>query len=744
MFLEKFRDKCVRIQYYVGNDKEEVIGHIDSENPNFLFLRERNQMIKISLIASILEEPEVPQQQSSAGTVASAKQLNLPKEFEATTEVAVDPLMDGFVMANAGLSADAGQQKSAPVYNNVSSAAVPPVYSSPVQTQVQTQQNLAQPVQSPLFSEVKTVPPAQANTNVQPSQEFQNQQTCQNAAQAPSLQQSAGYSEVQNITGNYGTADVQKNDTLNQPVAGFSPSFSSEQSSQSDVTDGQTGYARKTELSSTTKKLQTLDLSALFVNSQQQVPASVQTAPAADSSQQNHAQTDNTPAAVNAQQSFFQNVSPFAAENTQPFQVQNSGTSAAESNNSGQTQTGTYQQPSMFDTVFRSSDYIEVQPETVRSDTFNQSLNVPGSVHDASAGVSMENVTPTAELSGGFAFGAVQESQTAQIQPVAESIPVQPVSEAAPVQQNAAGSENAVPAVKEKKQPTDQKIAETVRKSETGTGKTPAKRTRKQQKKDDETVFKSSAPSMFTLIKSSENIRKAEEKKRKEEEKKRLAEEKAAAEAAEKEKAQTPHQPAVVPLTTATPSMFTVKHRAKPAPDVQVEEAAPRKPKSVSLISSPPFDFVARQSRLAELVKAASRALVNPLSAEVATSQDAAVDPLMFDSLVPPPETQSQHTDYEPAADAVSQTESVSEISSSGRKLTAENTRISVAMPSPEGFDESRIPEHPRTSRKSTIERLIGNSKAIISEAMTEAKKVIKFAPPSTFDFTKSGKKTSS
>ena len=29
-------------------------------------------------------------------------------------------------------------------------------------------------------------------------------------------------------------------------------------------------------------------------------------------------------------------------------------------------------------------------------------------------------------------------------------------------------------------------------------------------------------------------------------------------------------------------------------------------------------------------------------------------------------------------------------------------------------------------------------------EAMTEAKKVIKFAPPSTFDFTKSGKKTSS
>lgn len=56
MFLEKFKNKRVHIQYFVGNDRVDVSGCIASEEGDFLFLCERNQMIKISSITSIYEE----------------------------------------------------------------------------------------------------------------------------------------------------------------------------------------------------------------------------------------------------------------------------------------------------------------------------------------------------------------------------------------------------------------------------------------------------------------------------------------------------------------------------------------------------------------------------------------------------------------------------------------------------------------------------------------------------------------
>ena len=59
MFLEKFHNKCVRIQYFVGNERVEAVGHLSAEDANFICLKERSQLIKISSITSVFEEPEL-------------------------------------------------------------------------------------------------------------------------------------------------------------------------------------------------------------------------------------------------------------------------------------------------------------------------------------------------------------------------------------------------------------------------------------------------------------------------------------------------------------------------------------------------------------------------------------------------------------------------------------------------------------------------------------------------------------
>ena len=56
MFVEILLNKKVRVQYLVGNDKYEVVGHLVKEDDNFIYLQERNQFLKIASVASIFEE----------------------------------------------------------------------------------------------------------------------------------------------------------------------------------------------------------------------------------------------------------------------------------------------------------------------------------------------------------------------------------------------------------------------------------------------------------------------------------------------------------------------------------------------------------------------------------------------------------------------------------------------------------------------------------------------------------------
>jgi hypothetical protein len=643
MFLEKYHNNCVRIQYFVGDNKEEVIGHISSENPNFLFLRERNQMIKISSIASIFEEPEQVVSAQESKTAQRNDKLNLPREFEATNEVAVDPLHDEFVMANSSSGAGsvsapaAGQQIPAALQSASTAQAVSNtgfvnqdmssanVYSQPAEQTLQ-----ANAVQFPQHSESAAGQSIQSSAAVQ-----QSVSAVQPSGIYPQNSQNSQIQEtVADPFNRTGELSVKTQEQIASPV--------------------QSGGGRRPNSQMSTKKLQTLDLSALY--------------------------STDTPKPA-------------------------------------------------------ASDVNQAQPQSVSMQQYSETVAAEqdGSKFFGTAGDSGSNAVSaidTAEVQSQPA--SVKQTEQRSLQSSAEKSPV-----AIQEQKEVCNGQNTVQFV------NDETVAGAKNQdAESKTSKTSSRRPRKQTKKDDSAVYKNDEPSMFTLIKSPENIRKAEEKKRKEEEKKRLAAEKAAAEAAEREKANTPHQPAVVSLSTATPAMFTIKHRAKPAPEVQVEEAAPRQPKSVSLTSAPPFDFVARQSRLAELVKAASRALVNPMSAEVSTPQDAAVDPLMFDSMIAQPDTRGSQQEVSQIDSSVQSTAST-ENHYAARKLTSANTRISVAMPSPEGFEESKVTE-PKVNRSSTLEKLIGNSKAIINEAVSEAKKVIRFAPPSSFDFTRSGKKSSS
>ena len=196
-------------------------------------------------------------------------------------------------------------------------------------------------------------------------------------------------------------------------------------------------------------------------------------------------------------------------------------------------------------------------------------------------------------------------------------------------------------------------------------------------------VYRSSAPCSFTLIKSPENIRKAEEKKR-------LKAEKEAAEAEKKrleeeQKAPKHRDPAVVTLSSAAPSMFTVKHHAKPAPQVTTEEVKPHQPKVVNLSTATPFEFSARQSRIAELVKAASRALVNPLSESVSVQapSDPMVDPMMSDSFLAG-NMLGEDSKFDQRTTGEMLDSPFAGEPAFGRKLTPANTVISVAMPVPD------------------------------------------------------------
>ena len=594
MFLEKFHNKCVRIQYFVGNERVEAVGHLSAEDANFICLRERSQLIKISSITSVFEEPEltaepefspIPQQEA-------VQQYPAPG-FAGRLSAATRPLTGGEVVAAGAVPVMPRPQAPAP--SAFGAAAV----TSPELT-----------------------PQEPAMPSVQP------------------------------------------------PIAPAAPAG---------------GGARYPGRFSPGSMPQVLDLGSLFISDSTQTPAS-QTAAV---------RTSDTAGAF----------APAA------------GTSAP-------------------------------APASPRQGLGRLGIDGPA-VTGTAAPATVPEPAPLSPITSGVPSG-IQPPVAVYPGTPGAGFPPQMASAQAPVQITRPPEESALPGT-------------TGIASVAGAGDVyaaPDLHDPQGHNVDPEHVFRSVAPGNFTLIKSPENIRKEEERRRLAEEKaaREKAEEEAAAEARrlaeEKEQARRNRKPVVVGLMTPAPAMFTVQHRARE----EIDEVATRQPKVVTLATQGPLNFTvsARQNRIAELVKAASRALVNPLSEDVSVAADPVVDPMDADLF-------SQDFSVAPSlrdtvAESSAGTDGEAASGEGEHRLEAGNTRISVAMPIPEGMEDQQLESGEGSApsvenftepavqarRNNVLQHLIGNSRALVNEAVREARKTIKFAPPSTYNFvTGSGNKGS-
>ena len=270
------------------------------------------------------------------------------------------------------------------------------------------------------------------------------------------------------------------------------------------------------------------------------------------------------------------------------------------------------------------------------------------------------------------------------------------------------------------------------------------------------------SPANFTMVQCSASIRKAEARKKKAEEQAQADEirrqeemKKAEAErqkALEEEEKNRPHVPVKVTLKTNPPQSFTairspenirrdeerkrreqedLKHR-----DMQNAQETPEKkkhhePRVVELIKTEPATFSVHPNRISELVRAASRALVNPLSEEGVAQK--AIDPFDEDFNILTGNTEAPL----PPENIVSH-----------RPLNSSNTVVSVAMPLPdeeaavENPQQNVVAEDPvemRASRaEAAIKRIFSNSSALIGHH----RRNISYKSVSNFSFKPSSKKS--
>ncbi|MGN1356304.1 MAG: hypothetical protein ACI4VX_01285 [Succinivibrionaceae bacterium] len=270
------------------------------------------------------------------------------------------------------------------------------------------------------------------------------------------------------------------------------------------------------------------------------------------------------------------------------------------------------------------------------------------------------------------------------------------------------------------------------------------------------------SPANFTMVQCSASIRKAEARKKKAEEQAQADEirrqeemKKAEAErqkALEEEEKNRPHVPVKVTLKTNPPQSFTairspenirrdeerkqreqeeLKHR-----DMQNAQETPEKkkhhePRVVDLIKTEPATFAVHRNRISELVRAASRALVNPLSEEGVAQK--AIDPLDEDFNILTGNIEATL----PLQNNVTH-----------RPLNSNNTVVSVAMPLPaeevavENPQQNVVAEDPvemRASRaEAAIKRIFSNSSALIGHHRRNTS----YQSVSNFSFKPSNKKS--
>ncbi len=260
------------------------------------------------------------------------------------------------------------------------------------------------------------------------------------------------------------------------------------------------------------------------------------------------------------------------------------------------------------------------------------------------------------------------------------------------------------------------------------------------------------SPASFTMIQCSTNVRKAESKRKKALEealKEERRKEEEARKALEEESKKKKHVASMVNLMTNSPSSFTAirspenirkdeekkqrEHaleeeklreleKQQQELEAQKEREKPHQPKVVSLIKSEPMNFAIHRNRISELVKAASRALVNPLS-----------DDRIPQKVTDPMDEEFDHnlgTFVHPVA--------------SSKKLTSQNTPVAVARPLEQ--DNSNISSKFETENSSDIQaqmaedavkRIFGHSSALLRNR----KKTVNFAPVVTYTFKSNSKK---
>ncbi len=711
MFLEKFSNKCVRIQYFVGNEKSEVVGHITSEDSNFICLQERSQVINVSSIASIYEEPDSAYPNEDANNFSSQ-------------DVSVDATQSSPYpqFSNFGNQQPVGFNNQQPMgFGNQQ----PMGFNNQQSMGFNNQQSVGfNNQQSVGFNNFRPV--ALNNQQIAGFNNFQNAATQQlpsnNFRSTPNVKPFTHNAIAMSQANKSMNSQLPRAGVVSGSATGFNPRPIFPPQGTVETPFNQVAPVQPMQGSNVPNHAATmqhpqsrsihvsnpnmLDLSSLFTTTEQPVAQNVNGShPGFQTNQPQtftQVETIAQPEENSAQDTF-----------TDPF---------AFSNNS----------QTMEQMGFASADpqpvATQASQEITPSNIVLKPVKAPPRLNKNNVEPVASTVSSNVETVNELPADSSIESSDVPAQPKKT---VEPISAQPSARQGSVRIADQAPLVRTSNEKQVTNIDQSV-------GKKESVRKESTAEHDHNPVYRSSTPSNFTLIKASINIRKAEERKRREAEKRAKAEAERLAkeEQLQKEEARKHRTPSVVTLSTATPSMFTVKHHAKPAPQVQEEEVKRREPKTVSLRSQPPLDFTIRQKRLTELVQAASRALVNPLSETVTTPIEPAVDPMTSDSFLDQVNTSSADiVSYDNGMDQVTTSDLSTSRLGVNRKLTDANTKISVAMPVPDDFDPT--PQTPKQFNKSTtIERLMGNSKTLISEAVDEAKKFIRFAPPTSFNFT--------